>query len=437
MNILNLDKWAVIETAQNDHDYRIVARYEIDTEPCLHCYSRNISRFGKIEQLYMDLPVHAKRVGIEVQRQRYRCNDCHKTYMQYIPDIDDKRSMTKRLVEYIQNQALKRTFTSVADDIGIDEKTVRNIFKAHVKSLAETVIFATPEWLGIDELYLLKKPRCIITNVKERTVINLLENRNKPTVTEYLRQMQDKQTIKIVTMDMWQPYRDAVKVTLPKAQIVVDKFHIVRMANQSLEVIRKSLRAGLKDRQRRTLMHDRFILLRRKHELTEKDRLLMESWTGTFPSLGTAYELKEGFIDIWLADDDRGAKERYKAWVSDIPLELQPAFAPIVTAMTNWHEEVFAYFRYDGATNAYTEALNGLVKLANKVGRGYSFEAIRAKLLYGTGMHKTQRPKYSKSWEVHEMGIPEPDINYGNDLTTLITELEQEVENDESTSKSE
>jgi transposase len=101
------------------------------------------------------------------------------------------------------------------------------------------------------------------------------------------------------------------------------------------------------------------------------------------------------------------------------------------------HEEIFAYFSYDGATNAYTEALNGLVKLVNKVGRGYSFDAIRAKLLYGTGRHKTQRPKYNKSWTVHEMGIPEPDINYGNDLTTLITELEQEVENDESTSKSE
>lgn len=72
MNILNLESWAVIETAQNDHDYRIVARYEIDTDLCLHCYSRNVSRFGKIEQLYMDLPVHAKRVGIEVQRQRYR-----------------------------------------------------------------------------------------------------------------------------------------------------------------------------------------------------------------------------------------------------------------------------------------------------------------------------------------------------------------------------
>ena len=32
-------------------------------------------------------------------------------------------------------------------------------------------------------------------------------------------------------------------------------------------------------------------------------------------------------------------------------------------------------------TCAYTEALNGLIKIANRAGRGYSFETIRAKAL--------------------------------------------------------
>ena len=34
------------------------------------------------------------------------------------------------------------------------------------------------------------------------------------------------------------------------------------------------------------------------------------------------------------------------------------------------------------ATNATTEVLNGIAKLANRTGRVYSFEAVRAKLLY-------------------------------------------------------
>lgn len=40
-------------------------------------------------------------------------------------------------------------------------------------------------------------------------------------------------------MDMWKHYKDAVKTVLPRAKIVVDKFHVVRMANQALDSVRK------------------------------------------------------------------------------------------------------------------------------------------------------------------------------------------------------
>ncbi|PCS21366.1 transposase family protein [Candidatus Enterovibrio escicola] len=37
--------------------------------------------------------------------------------------------MTKQLIEYIERESQKRTFLSIADDIGVDEKTIRNIFQ--------------------------------------------------------------------------------------------------------------------------------------------------------------------------------------------------------------------------------------------------------------------------------------------------------------------
>ena len=66
-------------------------------------------------------------------------------------------------------------------------------------------------------------------------------------------------------------------------------------------------------------------------------------------------------------------------------LELMPAFKELVSTMTNWQQEIFAYFDHQ-VTNAYTEALNGLIKVSNRVGRGYSFEVIRAKMLYDGGL---------------------------------------------------
>jgi transposase len=432
MNILNLPHWTVLSSDKSEHDYRLTVQYDIHELMCPNCLSMKISRFGKLSQLFMDLPAHAKRVGLNVQRQRYRCDKCSKTFMQELPDMDEKRAVTKRLLKYIQQESLRRTFTSVAEDVGLTEKTIRNIFKAHVADLAKTVVFATPEWLGIDELYLLKKPRCIITNVKERTVVDLLVNRNKPVVRNCLKGMADKQHIQLVTMDMWQPYKEAVKDVIPHAQIIVDKYHIVRMANQSMESVRKVIRAGLTDRQRRTLMHDRHILLRRRFELKPSDTMILQSWTGTFPALGTSYDLKERFMDIWLSATRPTAESAYRTWRESIPDELEAAFKPLTLAVDNWHTEIFAYFNHGSATNAYTEALNGLVKLTNKTGRGYSFDAIRAKLLYGIGLHKQQKPPYQKDWPSDRLGYDFPPVdeptatNYGNDISTLIEELSHE-----------
>ncbi len=39
-------------------------------------------------------------------------------------------------------------------------------------------------------------------------------------------------------MAMWKPYRRAVQAVLPQARIVVDKFHVVRVANEALEKVR-------------------------------------------------------------------------------------------------------------------------------------------------------------------------------------------------------
>lgn len=61
----------------------------------------------------------------------------------------------------------------------------------------------------------------------------------------------------------------------------------------------------------------------------------------------------------------------------------QEPFHELIRAVENWKPEIFAFFDHRGKTNAYTEAMNGLTRVVNRGGRGYSFAAIRAKALYG------------------------------------------------------
>ncbi len=67
-------------------------------------------------------------------------------------------------------------------------------------------------------------------------------------------------------------------------------------------------------------------------------------------------------------------------------LFAQDVGEPILTTFGNWDNEIFAFFDVveDGGkrlTNAYTECQNGLTRAIDRLGRGYSFDALRVKLL--------------------------------------------------------
>lgn len=102
--------------------------------------------------------------------------------MEKLPEVDEKRLMTVRLVDFIGKQSLNRTFTSIAEDVGVTEGTVRGIFRDYVNKLEATVRFETPQWMGIDEIHIIKRPRCIISNIRHNTIVNILQDRNKRTL---------------------------------------------------------------------------------------------------------------------------------------------------------------------------------------------------------------------------------------------------------------
>lgn len=432
MNILNLPGWEVTGHSETGSDYRIEAAYTVAPANCPHCAGLfdKLYRHGVREQHLRDLPAHGKRVTIALARKRYRCQDCGKTFLQPLPDVDERSQMTRRLADWVGEQSIGRTFVSVAGEVGLDEKTVRNLFNAYVERLDAETVFETPEYMGIDEVHLLGRPRCVFTNVKERTLIGVLEKRDKKTVTEYLRNLHCDFSVKVVTMDMWRPYLDAVRATLPNAAVVVDKFHVVRMATAAMEVIRKAQRAGLEPKVRRRLMHDRFILLRRPKDLEDEQRVTMAGWFEMFPKLAEAYRLKEAFYDLWTITKKEEAVDTYREWERSITdRELLTAFQPLLTAMHNWREEVFAYWDHR-ITNACTEALNGIAKLIERNGRGYSFKAMRAKMLFSKALQKqpTPKPRRSPAGGGTFAGSPAegPIPTLGTDLDALLKELQQE-----------
>lgn len=175
-NVLGLPHWQIVAKTSDDNDIHVTATYDVQPTVCPKCGvdKPRLYKHAVKEQTFMDTPMHGKRVGIVVQRPRFKCRECGETFQQELPDMDEKRRMTRRLVEYIGKAAIRRPFTEVAQDVGVHEKTVRLIFAEYAEQLESATHFETPEILGMDELYLARSRSPVVRlRVVRRALVSI------------------------------------------------------------------------------------------------------------------------------------------------------------------------------------------------------------------------------------------------------------------------
>ena len=435
-DILNIPEYRVLQVDDSSPDYHIRAETISPHTVCIHCGATSLVRYGHREQLIHDLPIHGKRVGISVDTRRYRCKDCRKTFYEPLPAVDEKRRMTTRLVNWLGEHSARKTFTQLAEETGVSNMTVKAVFNDHSAKLGAALKIETPEFMGIDEIHLIRRPRAVFTNTKGShpaggcLVIEMLANRDKKSVVRYLTGLPDRERIRCVTIAMWRPYRDAVREVLPEAGVVVDKFHVLKMANAALDQMRKSVGAAMTTRQRRTLMKDRKLLLMRPKDLRPEAALMLSGWLRNLPELEAAYNAKEAFYAFYDAETREEAHHLQEQWENSLAPEMKTAYHPLITAFHNWRDEILAYFDW-GLTNACAESANNLIRIANRMGRGYSFEVLRSRiLLTNHAGHKKKklyaRPKREDTRQmVHLYALPSTpeeigEISEGVDISTLL-----------------
>lgn len=394
MNQLNLPEFKVIEVQENDYDILFTVEAVEPPKCCPECGSVSYYKHGKVERFVRDLSSFGKRVGINIKGNRYKCRDCEPpvTFSETYQSVDERDKMTIRLREHIKLQSLRQPFSNIAEEYSISPTTVKRIFNEYVEQNERYMVFKTPRVLGIDEVHLNKQMRAVFTDIEGLKVLDMLKDRNKQTVIDFLKKIPDKRTVESVTTDMWQPYKDAIREVLPHAKQIVDKFHVIQYGSKAMEDSRKAFRKTLTDKQRKQLMHDRFILLKNKEDLKPQEQWNLQIWFVTFPTLKVAYDLKEGLRDMYLCETREEAEEYFKQWKKSIPEDMT-SFKEVAKMINNWHTEIFNYFD-DRYTNAFTESINNLIKHIEKRGRGYSFEVLRAKVLFGT--KATTKPRFGE-----------------------------------------
>ena len=152
MDILQLPDIVTTEVIEENGSYHIKAEILADRTFCNKCDEEVLVRNGSRVIMYRDTPMHGKTVGIYLSFRRYLCKNCRATHYQTAESIDTNHLMTKRLVKYINQKAYQEMFTSLAAEIGVDEKTIRNVFSNNVEGQLRQLHIETPAVLGIDEV---------------------------------------------------------------------------------------------------------------------------------------------------------------------------------------------------------------------------------------------------------------------------------------------
>lgn len=391
VNILNLPGLRVSDFKETEAEYHVRAEPATILRLCPHCGgSHETVNHANRRLVIRDIPSHGKAVAIHIDVPRLKCRPCDKTFTASVPEVDTGREMTERLAKWIGRMALQYSYREIARQVLVDEKTVRLIFDEYAASLAKQFQRETPVWLGIDEIKL-KRFRAVFTNLQGRSLIDMLPDRYSTSVVTFLASLPDKDRITHVAIDMWSGYRRAAQEVLPNAKIVVDKFHVLMKSNMAFEAVRRKIARESDNGAGLGLKRAHKLFDKRAKDLTDEQFLTVSGWLNNFPLLATAYDLKERLYAIYDVTTPEEAWGEYLHWESTIPPELAKPFRVVKTAFRNWRPYILNYFDDQRVTNAFTESFNAKIRAVYRNGRGYTFERLRAKVLYTDMLQKRVR----------------------------------------------
>ena len=387
------------ETSDNGETTLFLDCIPTDTRrPCCpECGSRNVYSDGYRKRAIKDATIQENKVIVNVTVGKYNCRDCNKTFQQEIPEFAEKGSnISNRLKELVAREAVINTFASASTKYDVSNTSARIYFVQWTNKLDKerNEVIKAPRILGIDEAHLANFMRGVYTDSEGAILCGITPSRDSEAVAEFIKSLDGYENIEAVTMDMYLGYRSTVYDVIGKnVSIVVDRFHVIQDLNKHVVKARRDIvhRAG------NPKLGDNANLMKMNLEnLNPKQKEQLMSHFAKIPELSILYALKESFRTIYNCKTKEEALECYGRWCTAIPdkikdLDASPKdrkkdrFDEIRTfkkTVETWKREIFNYFDFR-ATNAGTEAINGLIKIVNRNGRGYSYDILRRKIQYG------------------------------------------------------
>lgn len=424
----------------------------IRPERCPYCQEeRSVVFAGRTApRLIHDVVRNNYRVDFIFQPVRLQCQKCGQRYVPRIEGIDERHSMTTRLLDFIKTECFLQPHTALAERSGVSIETIRNIMREEVvkydMARDEDPPLA-PRVLGIDEKHIIYAMRGTLVDIENGDLLDMLEGNDRDSMMDAIMRLKDWDTmIEVVTTDMNNSYLSWLPGFLPKAIIVIDKFHVMQDLSKRISTTRKSLYEWRKalvnkiednsERARqlsilRQLNKDKYLFNYSTERIardTKTDKpMILATIVEEFPEFRLLKKLSYAVEAMYKKETYEEAVEAWDAWMELLPpvgakqykewCDLYSVEPPMFDAFRSFKRSGFQFFKpyilnyfRPGCrvTNAATEGINRLIGAINAAGNGYSFEILRAKCLYASLV--TDRITYSIDIDSVESWTPTTSI---------------------------
>lgn len=354
---------------------------------CPRCRQISTRVHDEKERCVRDLEVWGKCTFVHFSRRRFECQRCGQAFTERLPSLDPQRRHTRRFEQAIYRQCLDSSCKAVAQTNWLHQLTVKEIFKRWAKKIERLRGPRRIRVLGIDEIAIKKRHKqyaLVLSDLQERCVIAVLPERTQAYLEQWLMQLtlEQRQAIRVVSMDMWQPYRQVVQAKLPQAKIVADRFHVMKQLNERLNQMRRSIQRRADELTQQHLKGCRWLLVKNRNELTPSEESQLQQVLANSPELRTLYLLKEEFRTICDKVKDRPQAERFlRAWMWKAQRSGDRFLLKFVQTLRHWWHEFLNYFD-DRITNGFVEGMNRAIRLIINRAYGYrNFENFRLQIL--------------------------------------------------------
>jgi len=343
---------------------------------CPICDSAEVTRRGEEWRTFRTLPLGSKRVTLTLPVARVECAVCGVVRQVSIAFADPRRTYTKSFARYALELSRHMTIRDVADHLGVGWDLIKEIQKADLQRRFKKVPLKKLRQLAIDEISIGKQQRylTVVLDLKSGAVVFVGEGKGSQALEPFWKRLRrSRAKIQAVAMDMSPAYIKAVSEYLPKAQIVFDHFHVIKLFNEKLSDLRRELfREATDQRQKDVLKGSLWLLLknpehldRQRHEPERLKRALKLN-----APLATAYYLKEDLRQLWEQPNWRAARKFLTSWCARATASGIRILQKFADTLRKHARGILNYFKFPISTGPL-EGTNNKIRTMQRQAYGF------------------------------------------------------------------